>query len=83
MKLLTSRTTKNLHHKFWICRGCKNFQLAENCKPSEEKIDLLADEVRKLTLEIECLFVKFQSLHIELEHMQEREVQRQLLDDEF
>ena len=83
MELLTSRTTKNPNRKFWICRGCKNFQWTEDRKPSEEKIDLLADEVRKLALEIECLSVKFQLLHKELEHMREREVQRRLLDDEL
>ena len=83
MELLTSRTTKNLNRKFWICRGCKNFQWAEDRKPSKEKIDVLADEVRKLALEIECLSVKFQLVHKELEHMREREVQRRLLDDEL
>ena len=83
MELLTSRTTKNPNRKFWICRGCKNFQWAGDRKPTEEKIDLLADEITKLGLEIECLSVKFQLLHKELEHMREREVQRQLLDDEL
>ena len=69
MELLTSHTTKNLNRKFWFCRGCKNFQWAEDRKPSEEKIVLLVEEVRKLALEIECLSVKFQLLHKELEHM--------------
>lgn len=59
MELLTSRITKNSNHKFWKCRGCKNFQSVEDRKSSEEKIDLLVKEVRKLTLEIKCLFVEF------------------------
>ena len=25
MELLTSHTTKNPNHKFWKCKGCKNF----------------------------------------------------------
>ena len=83
MELLTSRTTKNPNCKFRICRGCKNFEWAEDRKPSEDKIDLLADEVRKLALEIKCLFVKFQLLQKELKHMREREVHRRLLDDEL
>ena len=83
MELLISHTTKNPNIKFWICRGCTNFQWAEDRKSSEEKINLLVDEVRKLALEIECLSVKFQLLYKELEHMRDREVQRQLLDDEL
>ena len=59
MELLTSRTIKNLNRKFWICRGCNNFQWAEDRKPSEEKIDLLMEEVGKLALEIEYFSVKF------------------------
>ena len=59
MELLTSRIKKNPNHKFCKCRGCKNFQSVENRKSSEEKIDLLVKEVRKLTLEIKCLFVEF------------------------
>ena len=75
MELLTSRTIKNLNYKFWICRGCKNFQWEEEKnKPSEKKIDLLMEEVRKLALEIKCLSDKFQLLHKELEHMRECEV---------
>lgn len=66
MELLTSRTRKNPNRKFWICRGCNNFEWAEDCKPSEGKIDLLVDEVRKLALEIECLSVKFELLQHEL-----------------
>ena len=83
MEILTSHTQKNPNRKFWTCRGCNNFQWAEDHKPSEGKINLLADEVRKLALEIECLSVKFQLLHKELEHMRDREVQRRLLDDEL
>ena len=83
MEILTSHTKKNPNRKFWICRECNNFQWAEDRKPSEGKINLLADEVRKLALEIECLSVKFQLLHKELKHMRDREVQRQLLDDEL
>lgn len=71
MELLTSRTTKNSNHKFWKCKGCKNFQWAEDCKSSEEKIDLLVKEVRKLTLGIECLSIKFKLSHKELENMQQ------------
>ena len=63
MELLTSRTTKNSNRKFWLCKGCNNFQCAEDRKPSEKKIDLLMEEVRKLALEIECLSVKFQLLY--------------------
>ena len=59
MELLTSHTTKNPNYKFWMCRGCKNFQWTEDRKSSEDKIDLLMEEVRKLALEIECLSVKF------------------------
>lgn len=83
MELLTLHITKNPNRKFWICRGCTKFQWAENRKPSEDKIDLLVEEVRKLALEIHCLSAKFQSLHKELEHMRECEVQRRFLDDEL
>ena len=83
IELLMSRTSKNPNRKFWKCWGCKNFQWVKDHKFSEEKIDLLVEEVRKLTLEIECLSVKFQLLHKELEYMQQCEVQRQLFDDEI
>ena len=73
MELLTSHTTKNSNRKFWLCKGCKNFQWAEDRKPSKEKTDLLVEEVRKLALDIKCLFVKFQLFHKQLEHMQECE----------
>ena len=63
MELLTSRTTKNPNRKFWLCKRCNNFQWAEDRKPSEEKIDFLVEEVRKLALEIECLSVKFKLLY--------------------
>ena len=60
MELFTSRTIKNPNCKFWKCRRCKNFEWTKDRKSSEEKIDLLVDEVKKLALEIECLSVKFQ-----------------------
>ena len=72
MELFTSHTTKNSNRKFWKCRVYKNFQWAKDRKFSDEKIDLLVEEVRKLTLEIECLSDKFQMLHKELEHTQLR-----------
>ena len=63
MELLTSHTTKNPNRKFWLYKGCKNFQWAKYRKPNEKKIDLLVEEVRKLALDIGCLFVKFQLFH--------------------
>ncbi|KDO67836.1 hypothetical protein CISIN_1g041503mg [Citrus sinensis] len=72
IELFTSHTTKNPNRKFWKCRVCKNFQWAEDRKFSNEKIDLLVEEVRKLTLEIERLSDKFRLLHKELEHTQLR-----------
>ena len=83
MELLTSCTTKNPNRKSWLSKGCKNFQWAEDRKPSEEKIDLLVEDVWKLALEIECLSVKFQLFHKQIEHIQECEMQRQLYDDEL
>lgn len=83
MELLTLRTTKNSNHKFWLYKRCKNFQWAKDHKPSKEKIDLLVKEVRKLALEIECLSVKFQLFHKQIEHMQKCEMQRQLYDDKL
>lgn len=46
--------------------------MVEDRKSNYKKIDLLIEEVRKLTLKIERLFVKFQLLHKELEHTQLR-----------
>ena len=60
IELFTSRTTKNPNYNFWKCRGCKKFEWEEDHKCSEEKIDLLVEEVKKLALEIEWLSVKFQ-----------------------
>lgn len=72
MELLTLHTIKNPNHKFRKYRVYKSFQWAEDRKFSNEKIDLLVKEVRKLTFEIECLSVKFQLLHKELKHTQLR-----------
>lgn len=41
-----------------------------------KKIDLLVEEVRKLTLEIEYLSTKYQLFHKDLEDMQQCEVHR-------
>lgn len=40
-------------------RGCKNYEWTQDRKPSEEKINLLVEEVIKLSFEIECLSIKF------------------------
>lgn len=76
IELLMSCITKNPDCKSQKCRGCKNFAWTQDRKPSEEKINLLVEEVIKLAFEIECLSIKYQLFHKELKHMQECKVQR-------